>query len=466
MENLALSKANFVQFYTGKIGDRYELSKKLGDGTYGSVYLGRNLETNQIRAVKHIYKNRVKNRERLDNEINAMVQGDHPNLCKLYEIIEERRNLYLVLENCEGGELFDYISEKSKLSEVEAAALFRQLMLAINYLHSKGICHRDIKPENLMFSEKNHESPLKLIDFGLAKFVTNEGDLMYTRIGTPFYISPEILKGSYSLSTDNWSAGVILYIMLCGYPPFYGNSDNETFRLILNGSYNFRGKEWRGVSPSAKHLIRSLLVSDPELRFTAKQALKHPWLSGMASPEFPLDINTQSLKNFNKARRFRKAILLCVASQCNEQDISRLRDLFMRIDRDGKGCISYKELQEGLEQFSTELGDETESIISSMDVNKNGTIDYTEFLASTLDRSIYLQQEKLENAFHLFDRNNTGMISISDLKEILGKDNSLDSEYWESIIREADVNGDGKVDFDDFLATMELGLSSQFSVVF
>lgn len=466
METLSLSKANFVQFYTGKISDRFELSKKLGVGTYGSVYLGRNLETNQTRAIKHIPKNRIKNKERLDNEINAMIKGDHPNLCKLYEIIQDRRNLYLVLENCEGGELFDYITEKNKLNEDEAGKVFRQIMLAINHLHFKGICHRDIKPENLMFLDKDYESPLKLIDFGLAKILENKHELMGTRIGTPFYISPEILKGSYSLKTDIWSAGVILYILLCGYPPFYSDSDSEIFKLILNGSYNFRGKEWRRVSPSAKHLIRSLLVADPDLRYTADKALKHPWLSGWASPEIPLDLNTLSLLNFNKAQRFRKAVLLCVASQCDEQDISRLRSYFMKIDQDGKGFISYQDLTVILQQFSAELGDNIQNIISSIDINKNGTIDYTEFLAATLDKTIYLQQERLENAFRLFDKNNTGMISICDLKSVLDKENLQDSELWTSIMKEADINGDGKIDFDDFLATMELGLSSQFSTVF
>lgn len=202
MTDPVLSKACFVHSFTCKISDRYKLSHKLGDGSYGCVFLGQHNETSQIRAVKDIPKHKLKSIERLDNEIKVLSYSDHPNVCRIYEYIEDENDVYLVLEHCKGGELFDYILKKGRLSEMEAAIFFRQLLLAIKYLHSNGVCHRDIKPENLMFSENDPNSALKLIDFGLAKFVDNS-NLMYTRAGTPFYISPEILKGSYSLSTDN-----------------------------------------------------------------------------------------------------------------------------------------------------------------------------------------------------------------------------------------------------------------------
>mmetsp|Transcript_4660 Transcript_4660/g.4556 ORF Transcript_4660/g.4556 Transcript_4660/m.4556 type:complete len:147 (-) Transcript_4660:88-528(-) len=143
----------------------------------------------------------------------------------------------------------------------------------------------------------------------------------------------------------------------------------------------------------------------------------------------PLEININSLRSFNISRKFRKAILLCVASQCNESDISNLRGHFMRIDRSGKGSITYDELHQVLQQYSAALGDEIGSIIASMDVNRNGIIDYTEFLAASLDKSIYMQQERLITAFKVFDKNNNGLISIDDLKELLGKEDLQDSEY-------------------------------------
>ncbi|CAG9326882.1 unnamed protein product [Blepharisma stoltei] len=465
MNEPILSKASFVHSFTCKIDERYKIFHKLGDGSYGRVFLAQHNETNQVRAIKDIPKRRLKSRERLDNEIKVLSYADHPNICRIFEFIEDESDIYLVLEHCKGGELFDFILKKGRLSELEAAILFRQLLLAINYLHSNGVCHRDIKPENLMFSEADFNSSLKLIDFGLAKFVDNPSGLMFTRAGTPFYISPEILKGSYSMSTDNWSAGVILYVMLCGYPPFYSKSDNEIFRLVLNGNYSFRGKEWTDVSPLAKDLIRHLLVVDPSLRLTAEQALKHEWLSGLTLTDTPLEININSLRSFNISRKFRKAILLCVASQCNECDISNLRTHFMRIDRNGKGSITYDELHQVLQQYSAALGDEIGSIIASMDVNRNGIIDYTEFLAASLDKSIYMQQERLITAFKVFDKNNNGLISIDDLKELLGKEDLQDNEYWEEIIRDADANGDGVVDFNDFIAAIDLRLSSQYSYI-
>mmetsp|Transcript_16118 Transcript_16118/g.13654 ORF Transcript_16118/g.13654 Transcript_16118/m.13654 type:complete len:156 (-) Transcript_16118:463-930(-) len=154
-----------------------------------------------------------------------MKKLDHPNIIKLYEIYEDARYIYLVLELCSGGELFDRITNKGSFAEAEAIEAFQQIMHAINYCHSFNITHRDLKPENFLYLNDDDESPIKVIDFGLSKRGNTTQDVMTTRAGTPYYISPEVLQGKYDQSCDIWSAGVIMYILLCGYPPFYGNTD-------------------------------------------------------------------------------------------------------------------------------------------------------------------------------------------------------------------------------------------------
>jgi len=205
---------------------------------------------------------------------------DHPNIIKLYETFEDIRNIYLVIEICEGGELFDRIIEKGHFTENEARNIFIQIMHAINYCHTNGICHRDLKPENFLLLTKAEDSPIKVIDFGLStvfddnskKGVINQKVAMTTKAGTPYYISPEVLEGKYDESCDIWSSGVILYILLSGVPPFYGNSDPEILDSVKKGDYTFDIPEFKGISDSAKDLIRKM-ITKPEKRLISSMVL-------------------------------------------------------------------------------------------------------------------------------------------------------------------------------------------------
>lgn len=167
-------------------------------------------------------------------EITILQKLDHPNVLKLFEYFDEEKDIYLVTERCKGGELFDRIVEENFFSEHDAAKIFRQILFSLNYCHAQGIAHRDIKPENFLFETKAKDSDLKIIDFGLSKILTKDEkggkkslERMDTKAGTPSYVSPEVLAGNYGIDCDMWSAGCVLYILLCGYPPFYGDDDYE-----------------------------------------------------------------------------------------------------------------------------------------------------------------------------------------------------------------------------------------------
>jgi calcium-dependent protein kinase len=181
--------------------------------------------------------------EKFTSEINIMIKMDHPNIIKLYEVYEDKRYIHLIMELSTGGELFDRIMDrimsKSLYTEKEAASLFKQLMSAICYCHSQGICHRDLKPENLLLGSPAEDAPLKVIDFGLSKIFTSHNHKMTTKVGTAYYVSPEVLSGDYDEKCDIWSSGVILYILLTGEPPFNGANDNEIYKKILAKKFSF-----------------------------------------------------------------------------------------------------------------------------------------------------------------------------------------------------------------------------------
>lgn len=464
--SVKVKKTWFIRSKEGKIEDYYNLKANkevLGTGTYGSVIKATTKDGNQPRAIKIIPKGKVKDAERFKSEIQILSQLDHPNIIKLYETFEDNRHVYLVTELCKGGELFDRIIKKGHFTESEARNTFIQIMHAIFYCHSNGICHRDLKPENFLLLDEKPDSALKVIDFGLSKtFNDAKGTkapkiAMTTRAGTPYYISPEVLAGNYDESCDIWSAGVILYILLCGYPPFYGNTDAQILESVKKGYFDFNSPEWKDVTEGAKDLIKKMLCK-PDKRLTAEQVLKHPWmvLKVDKKDEKPLKLNYQMLRNFRNAEKLKKVALTFIASQMSEIEISELANLFHKLDKNGDGVLTFEEMQAGLSELGDKAAKEIQAVIDSIDTDKSGTINYTEFIAATMERSVYLKEEKLWSAFRLFDKDGNGKISATELRDVLGADDNFrnDLKYYEQMIKEADLNGDGEIDYSEFIKMM------------
>ena len=246
--------------------------KELGHGHYGVVRKCMHRETKEWLAIKSIRKSKVGRIEVLKREIDILKEVDHPNIIKLRAVFEDQKYLHLITELCTGGELFDRIIDKTNsaeghFSERDAAKLIRDICDAIAYCHDvKQIVHRDLKPENFLFQTGDDDAPIKIIDFGLSRHDTQNLGVMKTKVGTPYYVAPEVLKREYTKSCDVWSIGVICYILLCGYPPFYGDSDNEIFESVRVGRYEFPSPEWDEVSQDAKDFINSLLQLTPSAR--------------------------------------------------------------------------------------------------------------------------------------------------------------------------------------------------------
>jgi len=270
----------------GSVEDKYELGQELGRGGFSIVREGRNKTTGEKVAVKFIEKKFVDQEELklLQREIDIMARVQHTNVLRLFEIFDTDQKLSLVMELVNGGELFYKIVDKGSYSELEARDIVRQLVEGVDYLHNQGIAHRDLKPENLLCSETESGMVIKIADFGLSKAFSGESALQ-TSCGTPDYAAPEVLRmdGVYDKSVDLWSIGVITYVLLCGFPPFYGKSQAQLFEKILNADFDFPEPEWTQISAEAKDFINHLLVLDVKQRYNTKQCLDHPWLKSVGA---------------------------------------------------------------------------------------------------------------------------------------------------------------------------------------
>mmetsp|Transcript_9261 Transcript_9261/g.20476 ORF Transcript_9261/g.20476 Transcript_9261/m.20476 type:complete len:409 (+) Transcript_9261:348-1574(+) len=257
------------------VRDRYEMdeSEILGKGNYGVVYRGREIKTGVMYAIKSIEKSKLKNLAFVRREIAILKEVDHPNIIKLHEVFEDDHKLHLVMELCTGGELFDRIVAKTQspeghFSEYDAAEIVRSILKAIQYCHDElHICHRDLKPKNFLFLTNDEKSEIKIIDFGLSRHESMDtGGVMRTMVGTPHYVAPEVLRGSYTKSCDMWSIGIITFILLCGYPPFCGDNARQIFDSVLSAKFDFPSPDWDPISDNAKEFITNLLGEDPSLR--------------------------------------------------------------------------------------------------------------------------------------------------------------------------------------------------------
>jgi len=309
-----LGSGNFAEVFKAVPKTKREYKK--ADGTSGQIP--------DVVAVKVIDKSKVEDMNDITREIEIMKMCDHDNIIRLFETWEEAKKMTLVLELVSGGELFDRIVAKGNYTEKDAANTILTLCGALKHLHDKQIVHRDLKPENILYSSPADDAIIKLADFGLARTLSSDG-MMKTACGTPGYVAPEILKneGYDSAAVDMWSVGVILYILLCGFPPFYEEELPALFDSILHARYDFPSPWWDAISGDGKKLVKELLELKIDKRLTADQVMTHEF-SKNASGVVLADTQ-KALKKYNANRRLRKAALGVIAQQRLEKALAELR---------------------------------------------------------------------------------------------------------------------------------------------
>ncbi|XP_050227279.1 calcium-dependent protein kinase 26 isoform X2 [Mercurialis annua] len=301
--------------------DRYVLGEQLGWGRFGIIRACRDKVTGEVLACKSISKDRLitlddVNSVKLEIEIMIRLSG-HPNVVNLAAVYEEDNYVHLLMELCAGGELFHRLEKHGRFSEHNARVIFRHLMQVVQYCHDHGIVHRDLKPENILLATKSSSSPIKLADFGLATYI-KPGNNLHGTVGSPFYIAPEVLVGEYNQAADLWSAGVILYILLSGMPPFWGKTKSRIFDAVRAADLRFAPDPWDTISAFARDLISGMLCVDSSKRLTAAQVLAHPWMRDCAE----LVQETCEQDNLDLARLETGRECISITSISRDQDYS------------------------------------------------------------------------------------------------------------------------------------------------
>ena len=457
----------------------YIKKKILGRGSFGIVYLVKQRYLSRYFAMKVIKKSQTKAKEEeenLMNEVDILRKLDHPNIVKITDFYSLKTEYNIITEYCQEGELFDEIKANSPFNEALAAWYLKQILSAVSYCHNMNIIHRDLKPENILIvkRQKNGFHPIKIIDFGTAKVFQKE-KAEHVLIGSAYYIAPEVLSRNYTELCDLWSCGVIMYILLTGRPPFNGSSEEEIMKKIKDGVYDLKKYPWGVISEEAKDLLKGLLQVNTKKRLTAKAALEHKWfkIEKTQSTVTAYNVKHRQLnKLIDNLMKYRSDnILRCAVIALlvhNSIQLNQAHDavkLFNQIDKNGDGKISKDELFNGLQPYKKDISDEqlrkqVDIIFNNIDSDHNGYLEYEEFVRAAIDKDHFLSVNFLQFAFNYFDKDHDGEITLEEVKnKFFLSDKNRNSvkaqEQLQKSFNEIDINGDGKLSFEEFGKMME-----------
>ena len=396
------------------IRKNYEFISMLGNGTFGKVRLYRDKNYKELLfAIKTLKKEGISSYQfnSLKREVDILSNMDHPYIVKYFGIFEDEHFIHIVMEYLKGHDLSKIISLKdyNDFNENQMGQIIHQLLKALSFIHSKNIIHRDIKPENILFSDKQNIFSLKLIDFGLATFSEQEKKI----VGTPMYMSPEMIDGNGTYVSDIWSVGVVVYQMITGKLPFDGGEgdDNQIlYEHIKTKEYNKEKLNNVKCSEDVKDFIDKALQKDIKKRMTVEEALNHPWIKKFNINSLdPSLINNDSIQlflNFSKKPALQKEIYYFLAKISNENDIAIYKNIFNFFDMNNTGALSKEDLKEGLEKNKIKIDEETLDIIfDGLDFHNSGKIYYSEFLAAMVSSKDFNKEEKIISVFNLLREN-------------------------------------------------------------
>ena len=468
---LCVLSQTLIKEEKGDPSKKYKILKRLGDGSYGTVYSVVNNQTGIYAAMKKIEKlkeNEIDDLE-IKNEINILKKLDHPNIVKIYEFYDTLSDFYIVTEYCKKGELYGYI--KNYYSENQLAVLFYQVFSGLSYLHEKHILHRDLKLENIMISEieedintKEKYFWIKIIDFGTAKiFKKNKNEKAV--VGSSYYIAPEVLKQKYNEKCDTWSVGVILYMLICGRAPFDGKNDDEIIESIKIGEYNNKHPKLLSRSKEVQDLVSCLLERKINKRLSAFDALNHPFFTKFNSRALFCNFNEKEIQsyldnllNYKFQSKFQQLVLAFVVHNIPHSNETRIiLKLFRFFNTKGNCKLTKKELIIGLYKFRDKIivDQSIDDIFLMLDGDNNGYIEYEEFLRACIDKNNVLNNENLKYAFKFLDKDNSGTLSVDKIMNVfVKKGNQTLKDIFKHSIEEVDKDNDGIINFNDFRELM------------
>eukprot|EP00850_Spirogloea_muscicola_P019903 SM000202S05874 [mRNA] locus=s202:47219:50856:- [translate_table: standard] len=438
------------------VTEHYELQKELGRGLFGVTKVAVDKKTGEVLACKTINKRRLRsdNHEAIKQEAKILAHvSSSPHIAALKATFEDELSVHFVMEICTGGMLYDSITAKGHYSEKQAANILRQIVSIIDYLHGVGVMHRDLKLENFMLATAEENAPLKAIDFGLSTFF-EPGQKFRELVGSAYYVAPEVLNRDYGPECDIWSAGVILYMLLCGVPPFWDVSEAGICEAVLRGEVDLSSDPWPTISDSAKDLITRMLEMDPFERITTKQILAHDWVrkDGVAS-DAPIKCPVwERVRRFVVMNKLKRTAFAFIAEHCLEPDEARqIRKKFEHFDHNQDGQITFEDLLKGLRSVNVDAPEEDiRRIFDAADVDNSGTLNFGEYASTIMVK--YMDNTRIQRAFNYFDQDGDGYITMAELQAAMNVD--MQPGMLEGLVQEVDTNEDGKIDFKEFTAMM------------
>ena len=462
-QDLKFNAGLFVQENMESFHNVYSLhDKPIGAGAFAEVWLCDHNRTGDVRAVKILHKSGISEHDiRMRSvflEVEILKTLDHPNILKVYEYFEDDNDYYIVMEYCPGGDVFDKLESVGTFTERYAARIMKFLLSGLAYLHSRHVVHRDIKPENLLLVNGNSfdEFSIKIIDFNVA--TRKESSKLTGVTGTTDYMAPEVFRGVYDEKCDIWSSGVILYMLVSGCLPFPCPTEEEAERNICNAKFSFPTEFFGKVSKECKDLIKKLLEKNQNKRPSALEALSHPWFK-LSPDSYDKQLLTKSITRMKSVIKqgtegklqelFKTFIISQVASNSST---SKLEKVFSAIDKNKDGLISKDELIGQLvKEMTQEEAEKTaKEIFSKIDSDGSGMIEYTEYLRTVIEEETLLSRENLRKAFLYFDKDQSETIEKKEIVEWLSAGGVIPEEVVQELIEEADINGDGTIDLEEF----------------
>ena len=500
-----LVKENF-----GNPFDIYLELEELGEGAYGvvkKVCLKENPDT--VRAMKIISKENIVEgqSQKLIDEIQILKKLEHPNIMKIYEYFNDPNNIYIVSELCDQGDLLGKLTKLGSMSELVVKFLMGQILNALSYLHDNRVFHGDIKLENVMLyktssnkegrrftkinkdlnsslklqkdienlykgkNNKNNRSSIiliedmanyevKLIDFGCSKFLhRKKHNKLSGIVGTSIYCSPEVIDNLYDERSDEWSCGVLMYILLCGEPPFPGETEEEIFAKVKKGHIDFTKKKFNKVSPNCIDLIKKLLTPNKKNRITASEALKHKFFTENFNPSMALTKN----KDFHILKRFLSlkklpskfhevVVAYCCFNFINKEEERQLRELFRFLDHDNKNKLTLNDFKAGFREANIMVSKyELKNIMNFLDNDGSGLIEYQEFLRAICDKKSLFKDENLKAVFGVIDKDKKGYATSDDIQKfVLGNKKNVNRSTIKGCTAQIGMKKNSQLSFEQF----------------